>query len=183
MTLYRTAAALFVAAAALLSAVSAAPPEVGRSAPDFELRSIDGRTVRLSQIAASGPTVLIALRGYPGYQCPVCNRQVHDFLSRADDFAAANVRVVMVYPGPAADLERRAREFAADKPFPARFTLLLDPDYEFTNLYGLRWDAPNETAYPATFILTPDLRVTYRLVSRTHGGRSKAADILKELGR
>ena len=59
-----------------------------------------------------------------------------------------------MYPGLPADLDRRAKEFlAAQSPLPANVTLLIDPDCTFTNLYGLRWDAPRETAYPSTFLI------------------------------
>jgi hypothetical protein len=39
------------------------------------------------------------------------------------------------------------------KKLPADFDLVLDPGYDFTNTYGLRWNAPNETAYPSTFLI------------------------------
>lgn len=56
-------------------------------------------------------------------------------------------------PGPADGLDMRAKEFIAGKTFPAHITLVLDPNYTFTNRHGLRWDAPNETAYPSTFLI------------------------------
>ena len=52
----------------------------------------------------------------------------------------------MVYAGPPQNLGALATEFLANKNFPENFDMLLDPGYEFTNLYGLRWDAPHETA-------------------------------------
>jgi hypothetical protein len=36
------------------------------------------------------------------------------------------------------DLKGKANEFLANKQFPDSFTMLLDRDYKFTNLYGLR---------------------------------------------
>lgn len=55
--------------------------------------------------------VLVVLRGFPGYQCPYCVRQVHDFIDHASDFAAKNTRVLLVYPGPPAELDQHATEF------------------------------------------------------------------------
>jgi peroxiredoxin len=87
-----------------------------------------------------------------------------------------------VYPGPPADLDQRAKEFlAAQSPLPANVILLIDPDYKFTNLYGLRWDAPRETAYPSTFLIDRKGVIFYRKVSQGHGDRSTAADVLVEL--
>lgn len=159
------------------------PPEVGAKARDFTLSTPQGKRVRLFDVTAQAPVVLLVLRGYPGYQCPICNVQVRDFLKNAQGFADAKVRVILVYPGPPENLNERAAEFFADKPLPAHFELLLDPGYEFTNLYGLRWDAPKETAYPSTFLIDQQGTVFYAKVSKSHGGRSKATEMLEELAK
>lgn len=175
----RIVGVLVLAAASLL----AGQPKVGQKAPDFELRSIAGERVRLSEAAAGGPAALIVLRGYPGYQCPACSRQVHDLIQHAAQFQEAGAPVLLVYPGPSDDLQSRAEEFVQDKTLPEGITLLLDPDYEFTNLYGLRWDAPKETAYPSTFVLDADGVITFRKISDSHGGRTTASEVLAEIGK
>ncbi len=164
-----------------LSVLTFVPPEKGQKAPDFELQTLTGDRLRLSSATAESPVVLVVLRGFPGYQCPLCNRQVKEFVGKANEFSAAGARVVMVYPGPGETLKDKANEFAADKAMPANFTMVLDPDYKFTNQYGLRWDAPQETAYPSTFILDKDGKVVWSKISKTHGGRSSAAEVLAEL--
>jgi len=158
-----------------------APPAVGERAPDFQLLNVEGKTVRLSELTARGQVVLVVLRGYPGYQCPYCNSQVQDFLQKAAAFDAAGVHVVIVYPGPPQDLERRAKEFLVRKSLPADFDLLLDPGYDFTNRYGLRWDAPNETAYPSSFVLDRNGLVLFSKTVKSHGGRVTAQEILDAL--
>ena len=45
---------------------------------------------------------------------------------------------MLVYPGPLQDLGAKANEFLADKKLRENFDLVLDPGYEFTNMYGLR---------------------------------------------
>ena len=75
-------------------------------------------------------------------------------MTNSDRFAAFGVQVLLVYPGPPADLDQRAKEFLAKQnELPANLHLVIDPDYKFTNQYGLRWDAPKETAYPTTFLI------------------------------
>ena len=59
--------------------------------------------------------------------------------------------------------------------------MLIDPGYGFTNAYGLRWDAPQETAYPATFVIDRDGTIRFARVSLEHGGRTPVADVLKAL--
>lgn len=156
-------------------------PGVGDKAPDFSLQSLGAETVRLSALTKQGPVVLLVLRGFPGYQCPICTRQVRDFMNHASEFSAAGAQVLMVYPGPSDDLQVRAGEFVQGKTLPCNFTLVIDPGYQFTNLYGLRWDAPRETAYPSTFLIGSSGTVFYSLVSHSHGGRAKAADMIAKL--
>jgi len=166
---------LFVLAALPLVA---APPSVGEKAPDFALSTVEGKSVRLSEVMSKGSLVLVVLRGYPGYQCPYCNRQVQDFIQKSQGFADAGAQVVMVYPGPPQDLGAKANEFLADKKLPNNFELLLDPGYDFTNLYGLRWDAAHETAYPSTFLIDRQGVIFFSKIVRGHGGRTTAAEIL-----
>ena len=53
------------------------------------------------------------------------------------------------------------------------------PDYSFTNAYHLRWDAPNETAYPSTFVIDQDHKIVFAKTSQTHKGRTTADEVLK----
>lgn len=156
-------------------------PKVGDQAADFELQTIDGKTVKLADETQAGPVVLVVLRGYPGYQCPACSQQVGQFVAKAAEFRQANARVLLVYPGPEAQLQLKAQEFLGKQKLPAGFQFLLDPDYKFTNSYRLRWDAPRETAYPATFVIQSDQKITFANVSQTHGGRVNPAVVLKAL--
>ncbi len=166
-----------------VAAEPAHPPAQGSQAPDFSLKSSRGDEVRLSTLTGESRVVLVVLRGYPGYQCPFCNRQVQDLVKNEAEFAKAGLKVVTVYPGPAADLGQRANEFLQDKNFPAAYEMLLDPDYKFTNLYGLRWDAPKETAYPSTFVLDKNRVIVFEKVSGQHGDRTTSAEILEAAGK
>lgn len=166
-----------------LATSGVAAPAVGTSAPDFTLRTLTGEGVTLSALTAKAPVVLVVLRGWPGYQCPVCTRQVQDYIAQAAGFAAAGARVLMVYPGPAEKLQAHAAEFLQNKQWPAEFLFVTDPDYAFTRQYGLRWDAPKETAYPSTFVLERGGRIAFAQVSTTHGGRVGAAQALAALKR
>ena len=174
-------AALFMCAA-LLTLPAAQIPKVGEKAPDFSLKTLDDQTVHLSGLTANGNVVLIVLRGWPGYQCPICDRQVHDFIASASAFADAKAQLVFVYPGPVNDLKAHAEEFKKwkGKEWPEEFHYVMDPDYSLVNAYGLRWDAPRETAHPSTFVLDKSGTVRLVSVSHTHGGRTKAADVLAE---
>lgn len=175
--------ALALVACALPLVPNAAPPKVGAKAPDFALKTLDDRSVRLGDLTATGKVVLVVLRGWPGYQCPLCTQQVQDYIASAPSFAKAGARVVMVYPGPADNLKAHATEFLKNEQWPKDFVFLIDSAFVMVNAYGLRWDAEGETAYPSTFIIGRNGGIRFAKISRGHGDRTKAAEILEELKR
>ena len=157
-------------------------PAVGAKAPDFTLSTPTGKAVTLSAEKGGHGLVLVVLRGFPGYICPFCTAQVHDFAAHASEFKAKNTRVLLVYPGPPADLDQHAKEFLQKQAgLPSNVVLVTDPDYKVTNLYGLRWDSPHETAYPSTFVLDKKGIVVFEKISREHGDRLSAQDALDHL--
>lgn len=174
-------AASFAISDGLFARDKAGRPTVGDEAADFELKTLQDDKVQLSKLVDDGPVVLVVLRGFPGYQCPVCNSQVGQFLSKAKQFGAVKARIVLVYPGPADGLKKHADEFVRGKSLPDNFDLVLDPDYEFTKAYHLRWDAKNETAYPSTFVIDRERKIQFAKISMTHGGRASADEVLKAL--
>jgi peroxiredoxin len=163
------------------STASSNAPKVGDTAPNFVLRTFDDIPVELKQLTVASPVVLVVLRGWPGYHCPLCTRQVQDFLANASGFVQGNAQVVMVYPGPAEKLKDHARAFLGDNQWPANFRLVLDPDFTFTNLYCLRWDAKKETAFPSTFVLERGGRIRFAHISKSHGDRVSAQRAVAEL--
>ncbi len=176
-----TFACFLTLAATFVPSAAASPPEIGEKARPFTLETLAGKAVSLESFTKSGPVVLLVLRGYPGYQCPLCTAQVRDFTAQAKAFADRGASVVMIYPGPAANLKKYAGEFVGGLALPANFTLLIDPDFAFTENYGLRWNAEGETAYPTTLVIDKSGTIRYALVSKSHGGRTKAANVLRQL--
>jgi peroxiredoxin len=163
---------------ASLAAVQALPPSVGSKAPDFALRTLDSKTVRLAPLLKQGPVVLVVLRGYPGYQCPFCTQQVGELIQKSEDFEKRSARLVFVYPGPTEGLAKYAGDFVTGKDMPKNYSFTVDPGYRLIQSYGLRWEAPNETAYPSSFVIARNGRVTYAKVSREHGDRAPVAELI-----
>jgi len=157
------------------------PPAMGDMARDFTLNRLDGRPVHLADLIKSGPVVMLMLRGWVGYQCPFCNRQVRDFLVSAGDMKAAGATVVMVYPGAKDLVQSKAEEFLVDKTQLENVEFVIDPDLKVVDQYSLRWDAPNETSYPSTFVFNRKGQVAFVKISRSHGDRSSAAEVLAVL--
>lgn len=157
------------------------PPAVGDSAPDYTWTALDGDKVTLSKQIAKRQVVLIVLRGFPGYQCPICTAQVGELIGKADTFKTLKTQIILVYPGPADGLKAHASEFVQGKGIPSNFTFVLDPDYGFLNRYNLRWNAPHETSYPSTFVIDNKGKIVFAKISHSHGGRAKSAEILAAL--
>ena len=157
------------------------PPQVGEKAVNFELPTVGADDfIELKQEYAKGPVAVIVLRGYPGYQCPLCNQQVGALINRAKALAKETHRVILVYPGEPTELERHAEQFIGSRAVPGPLVLVRDPGMEMVKSWGLRWDAPRETAYPASFVINKNGRVAWSKISESHAGRSTADEILKE---
>ena len=161
-------------------AAAETPPAVGDKALDFSLPALDGPVIRLFEELKRGPVVLVVLRGWPGYQCPFCVRQYGDFIVNRQALEASGATVVWIYPAKA-DAAVHAAEFVKGLEVPPNFRLAIDPDYTLTKIYDLRWEGEGETAYPSTFVIDKDGIIRWALISKTHGGRAAASDVLKAL--
>jgi peroxiredoxin len=159
----------------------ASPPTVGEKARDFELKALDGKSVTLADMTQDGPFALVVLRGWPGYQCPICTKQVAELRAKAAEFRKRGAPVLLVYPGPIERLDEHAREFLKKGALPEGLRLVTDPNYALVNAYGLRWSAPNETAHPSTFVVDAGQTVRFAKISKDHGNRASSQDILQAL--
>jgi thioredoxin-dependent peroxiredoxin len=98
----------------------------GKPAPDFELESDSGETVRLSDLRGK-PVVLYF---YPKDDTPGCTAQACGI---RDDWRAFEQRGAVVL-GVSPDAERSHAKFKEKYGLP--FTLLADPDHTVTEKYG-----------------------------------------------
>ena len=171
---------------ALLLAVSlpsvAATPGVGQRAPDFTLSTPDGSSLSLNSLTSQNRVVLILLRGYPGYQCPFSQQQFQNYQQTAAQFAALGAHVVFIYPGTGGkNLADDAAQMIGDQPLPANVHVVLDPDYVISTQYGLRWDAPDQTVYPSTFLVAKNRTVFFAHTGRSSSDLTPPADALAAL--
>lgn len=156
--------------------------DVGDQVSDFELPKVgDDATLKLSDAYKDGPVVLVMLRGYPGYQCGICTRQYAEFRKAAKNLGRSAKHVIMVYPGGQSELKSRANEFVGSAAIPQPIVMVRDPGMKMVQDWGLRWDAPGETAYPATYVIDSSGKVIYAKVSQDHGGRTGVQEVLKAL--
>jgi peroxiredoxin len=158
-------------------------PRPGDKAPEFALSRLDGTTVRLAALRERGPVVVLILRGWIGYQCPICQRQVGQYLGAARDFQSLRTSVVLVYPGPPDVVRPRAEDFVTGKTLPDDFHFVIDPDLTAINAFGVRWKAPDQHAYPSTFVVDAKGTVRFAHVGASAGDRPPVAQVLEAVRR
>ncbi len=98
----------------------------GDNAPDFELQSDDGETVRLSELR--GKKVILYF--YPKDNTSGCTTEACDFRDRLPDIEGRGAVVLGVSPDSIASHQGFKAKF--DLPF----ALLSDPDHKVAEVYG-----------------------------------------------
>jgi len=142
--------------------------EEGTPAPDFELPSDEGETVRLSELRGK-PVVLYF---YPKDDTPGCTTQACAIRDAWDDFRDRGAVVLGVSP----DGEASHRKFKEKHRLP--FTLLADEEHEVSELYGV-WGERSFRGNTymgvnrSTFVIGPDgtvVKALYGVKPDGHAG-------------
>jgi peroxiredoxin Q/BCP len=148
--------------------------EEGSPAPDFELQTDTGDTVRLSSLRGN-PVVLYF---YPKDQTSGCTTQACGIRDAWGAFERAGAVVLGVSPDDVASHE----SFRADYELP--FALLADPDHKVAEAYGVwseksRYGRTYMGIVRSTFVIAPD--GTIQKVMRNVKPESHADDVLAVL--
>jgi peroxiredoxin Q/BCP len=148
--------------------------EQGSPAPDFELQSDTGETVRLSSLRGK-PVVLYF---YPKDHTSGCTTQACGIRDAWSEFERAGAVVLGVSPDDVASHQ----SFRADYELP--FTLLADPDHKVAEAYGVwaeksRYGRTYMGIVRSTFVIAPD--GTIQKVMRNVKPATHTDDVLAEL--
>jgi thioredoxin-dependent peroxiredoxin len=119
--------------------------EEGKPAPDFELESDSGETVKLSDLRGK-PVVLYF---YPKDDTPGCTRQACGIRDAWSEFERAGA---LVY-GVSADTAASHGKFKAKYSLP--FPLLADPEHKLGEPYGVAREGKNSYER-STFVIDAD---------------------------
>ena len=101
--------------------------EEGKPAPDFELTSDSGETIKLSSLRGK-PVVLYF---YPKDDTPGCTTEACEFRDAHDMYRERGIEILGVSPDDVASHEK----FKSKYELP--FTLLADPDHRTAESYGV----------------------------------------------
>ena len=143
--------------------------EEGRPAPDFELESDAGETVRLSDFRGR-PVVLYF---YPKDDTPGCTTEACEFRDAYDVFRERGAEVLGVSPDDVASHEKFKTKFGLP------FTLLADPEHKVAEDYGV-WTERNRYGKKymginrSTFIIDADGKVARAMIGIKPAGHASA---------
>lgn len=101
--------------------------EEGKPAPDFELHSDSGDTVKLSDLR--GKTVVLYF--YPKDDTPGCTTEACEFRDAYDAYRERGVEILGVSPDDVASHEKFKQKYELP------FTLLADPGHKTAEAYGV----------------------------------------------
>ena len=126
-----------------LLSVPALAVEPGTTAPDFSLKTVDGKTVHLSDF--KGQPILLKLATT---WCPTCKQQTQEIRAAGDFLKAHHVVVVEVF---LQDSEQMVRDYIKDERYPMEHVALIDD--------GSALEAYNVYLIPRTVLIGPDFVV------------------------
>ncbi len=118
----------------------------GEEAPDFELKSHDGETIRLSNYRGRW----IVLYFFPKAFTSGCTRETQEFTRLWDEFEKLGVVVLGISTDPASTQRKFAEKYGV------KFKLLSDSEKRASQVYGVL--RPTGTAERTTFIINPEAR-------------------------
>jgi peroxiredoxin Q/BCP len=125
--------------------------EAGQEAPDFELETDEGGSVRLSDLRGK-PVVLYF---YPRDDTPGCTAQACAIRDAWNDFRDSGAVVLGVSPDTVASHQKFKEKYSLP------FTLLADPDHGVAEQYGV-WREKSYAGrtymgiHRSTFVIAPD---------------------------
>ncbi|MGE5278248.1 MAG: thioredoxin family protein [Acidobacteriota bacterium] len=139
------ASAALTAAAAL---VLAAAPEIGGTAPDFKLKTIDGKDFSLSEAAGSHKAVVVM---FIATKCPYSNA----YNDRMREISAAYGKQGVLFIGINSNKTEPLSEVAAHaKEHGLTFPIMKDPDNKVADLYDARHT-------PEIYVVDPGGKLRY----------------------
>jgi thioredoxin-dependent peroxiredoxin len=148
--------------------------EEGKPAPEFELQSDGGETVRLSEFRGKR----VVLYFYPKDDTPGCTTEACEFRDAYDIYRERGIEILGVSP----DDVTSHQKFKSKHDLP--FTLLADPDHETAERYGV-WGERSFGGKKymginrSTFLIDEDGKIVRAMVGIKPAGH--AAAVLDEL--
>lgn len=168
--------------------------KVGDKAPDFTLKSSEGKAVSLSEMLDDGPVILTWYRG--GW-CPYCNIALASLARKNDQFKALGATLAAITP----ELPDTTAASVKEQGLP--FHVLTDQAHAAAGKYGLTFPLNEETQkryqekfklversgkesadrlpIPATYVISQDGIITYAFADADYRRRAEPERIIDAL--
>jgi peroxiredoxin len=166
----------------------------GNKAPDFSLPNVNGETIQLSQLLATGPVVLIFYRG--GW-CPYCNLALRSYQAILPQIQLAGATLVAVSP------QTPDNSLSASEKMALSFPVLSDSGNTVARAYGLVFTVSSEVQavqqsmgldlskvngsetwelpIPGSYVIAPDGTIALAFIDPDYTHRLEPAAILTTL--
>jgi peroxiredoxin len=167
--------------------------KVGDTAPDFALKTPEGRPVRLSELLKTGPVILTWYRG--GW-CPYCNMTLIALQQALPEIKAAGATLVALNPELASYTAETAGKNHLD------FDVVSDPGNAVARRYGIVFkmtpevaaamrkgaatnvrngDDSDELPLSASYVIAQDGKITYAFLDADYRNRAEPSRLVKEV--
>lgn len=143
-------------------------PKIGVLAPDFELRDVDGRTVRLSQFRGKSPIFL----NFWASWCPACREEAPENEKLHQRLGPKGLKFLSVSIDAGSTAVNDVRKFM--KEFGLSFSPLLDSDGQVYHFYGV-------TGIPTTFLIDRNGKIVAKEVGPKRWSEGERLKRLEEL--
>lgn len=179
----------------LKSVTQAKGLNIGATVTDFSAKDIFEKTYTLSNLTQNGNVVVIFIRGQ---WCPFCNKHLKELQEQFHKIYEKGASVVVVTPEKSEFIKKTIKKTGAE------FTILYDENYKIAKAFDVLFlpnkmmrvmyntvlgaklkeshsDSSEQLPIPATFIISKEMKVTWRHFDPDYKKRSKMADILANL--
>jgi len=144
---------------------------IDTAAPDFDLQSLNGDRVALSELR--GAKILMIF--YRGHWCPFCVGHLQDIQTTLPELEQRGYQVLAISPDDATDMQKMADRM--DRPY----QFLSDAGLKVTDLYGIRRD--EELPHPAMILLDGQGLVKWFYIGEDYKTRPSATQLQQVLDR
>lgn len=151
----------------------------GRKLRLKHFKTADGGKINLDDYAGKKNVLVTILKGFGGQVCVYCEAQTKGLEDYADEFAALDTEVVIVYPGPENGMKAFLEAYQDDLGAGEKPTHKLLYDSELTLTRELR--IKHSMAVPTSILLDRNGIIQWSHVAKDDRERPSAEDVLKEI--
>ncbi|MCB9879478.1 MAG: redoxin family protein [Planctomycetes bacterium] len=155
----------------------------GKPLPFTVMKGVDGNDVDLTTYRGKRRVMIVVLRGFLGEVCIYCVAQTKALAKARAKLEAANVEVLVIYPGARENEESFRRLYEEEfGEGPPPYRVFYDPDLELVTKLGIKGDL----ASPTTLIVDEQGVVQYAYVGEHRADRpatKKLLEVIEGIGK